>query len=638
MHPLPRIRVLSALVFSFVLLCSVRIAVAQSVPAWAPGVSYAIGNKVTYSSSTYSALQAHTSQVGWEPPNTPALWQSGGSAPGCSGAPNAPSGLHASSTTSTGTTLSWTAPSAPSGCSISGYTVYENGTSVGTTSGTSFAVGGLSPSTSYTFTVAASDGAGISAQSGGVSVTTSATSGNTGSGGCEAAWNASTAYTAGQKANVNGINYVANYWTQNQNPASNSGPAGSGQPWTSLGACSACTTVPSTPTGLSASSTTAFATTLTWSPSTVASNCSLSGYTVFRNGTSVGTSSGTSFTVSGLSPSTAYSFTVAGKDEAGSSGQSGAVSVTTQACTGSCNPGGTKLFAPYIDMSLSVDQQIVSIQQQSGVKAFTLAFLTAGGCSVGWGGVGGTLPQDTLPNGTTIQSLVQQLQASGVKIIISFGGANGQDPAAFCSSVSSLQAVYQSVINRYNVNMLDFDIEGGATSNQAAITLRNRALVALKAANPGLIVSYTLPVLPTGLINTGVNILNSVKADGLALDEVNVMAMDYGSAVDNGGQMGLNARLAASNTFNQLQAAGLGSTKIGVTPMIGVNDTNTEIFQLSDAQSLVDFAHSNSYIDKISMWSMARDNGSCAGAGFASPVCSSISQATYAFSQIFKNF
>ncbi len=57
--------------------------------------------------------------------------------------------------------------------------------------------------------------------------------------------------------------------------------------------------------------------------------------------------------------------------------------------------------------------------------------------------------------------------------------------------------------------------------------------------------SYTLPVLLTGLVQSGVNILNSVKANGRSLDVVDVMAMDYGSANDNGGQMGLSAQQAA---------------------------------------------------------------------------------------------
>jgi hypothetical protein len=42
--------------------------------AWAPGVAYSVGTVVTYGGSSYSCRQAHTSQVGWEPPNVPALW------------------------------------------------------------------------------------------------------------------------------------------------------------------------------------------------------------------------------------------------------------------------------------------------------------------------------------------------------------------------------------------------------------------------------------------------------------------------------------------------------------------------------------------------------------------------------------
>jgi len=98
---------------------------------------------------------------------------SGGGA--CSGVPSAPTGLAASSTTSTGTALNWSAASAPSNCSVTSYTIYKNGTSIGTATSTNFAVTGLSPSTTYSFTVAASDSAGISSQSPSVSVTTGAT-------------------------------------------------------------------------------------------------------------------------------------------------------------------------------------------------------------------------------------------------------------------------------------------------------------------------------------------------------------------------------------------------------------------------------------------------------------------------------
>lgn len=44
------------------------------VPAWAPGVAYPVGQLVTHGGVTYRAVQAHTSQTGWEPPAVPALW------------------------------------------------------------------------------------------------------------------------------------------------------------------------------------------------------------------------------------------------------------------------------------------------------------------------------------------------------------------------------------------------------------------------------------------------------------------------------------------------------------------------------------------------------------------------------------
>jgi chitinase len=43
-------------------------------PAWQPNTAYAVNQLVSYNSVEYKCIQAHTSQVGWEPPNVPALW------------------------------------------------------------------------------------------------------------------------------------------------------------------------------------------------------------------------------------------------------------------------------------------------------------------------------------------------------------------------------------------------------------------------------------------------------------------------------------------------------------------------------------------------------------------------------------
>ena len=45
---------------------------------WQAGVDYALGDSVSYpdeNGTEYVCITAHTSQTGWEPPNTPALWQ-----------------------------------------------------------------------------------------------------------------------------------------------------------------------------------------------------------------------------------------------------------------------------------------------------------------------------------------------------------------------------------------------------------------------------------------------------------------------------------------------------------------------------------------------------------------------------------
>ncbi len=82
------------------------------------------------------------------------------------------------------------------------------------------------------------------------------------------------------------------------------------------------------------------------------------------------------------------------------------------------------------------------------------------------------------------------------------------------------------------------------------------ALVGLQADNPDLEVSFTLPVLPTGLDANGLNLLRSAQHDGVRIDVVNIMAMDYGAVVDNNGQMGLNAIQAAVATEGQPAASG----------------------------------------------------------------------------------
>lgn len=48
--------------------------VVELFPAWAYPVSYIVGNRVSDGGKLYKCRQAHTSQEGWKPSATPALW------------------------------------------------------------------------------------------------------------------------------------------------------------------------------------------------------------------------------------------------------------------------------------------------------------------------------------------------------------------------------------------------------------------------------------------------------------------------------------------------------------------------------------------------------------------------------------
>jgi chitodextrinase len=76
-----------------------------------------------------------------------------------------------------------------------------------------------------------------------------------------------------------------------------------------------------------------------WTPPTSvgAGNCGLITYTIYQNGTKIGTGTASSFSVTGLSPSTTYMFTVAASDNAGMGPQSSPLSVATG--SGATPPG-----------------------------------------------------------------------------------------------------------------------------------------------------------------------------------------------------------------------------------------------------------------------------------------------------------
>ncbi|MFL6055959.1 MAG: cellulose binding domain-containing protein [Actinoallomurus sp.] len=291
-------------------------------------------------------------------------------------------------------------------------------------------------------------------------------------------------------------------------------------------------------------------------------------------------------------------------------------------------------FAPYVDVGLYPPFDLTGTASKTGVKTFNLAFITAGGgCTPKWGGSQALADND-------VAKQIGALRAAGGDVRVSFGGANGTELALACSDTGQLTSAYKQVINAFNLKKVDFDVEGAAIANQDANTRRAQAIASLQKQVPGLDVSLTLPVLPSGLTQDGVNLVKNAKQNGDSISAVNIMAMDYGDgqAPNPSGKMGDYAIQAATSTEAQVRdALGVGSawSKIAVTPMIGVNDTNTEVFTVADAKKLAAFAKQKN-LPWLSMWSATRDKPCPGGAQqWASATCSSIAQNVLDFTKAF---
>jgi fibronectin type 3 domain-containing protein len=282
----------------------------------------------------------------------------------CSVVPSAPTGLTATASSSSAIGLSWSAVTAPANCTISSYKVYGSTTSgftpsssnlLGSPTGTTFSNTGLAASTTYYYVVEATDADGNSAASSQTSAKTAAAS---------------------------------------------------------------CSAVPSAPTGLTATASSSSVIGLSWTAVTPPANCTISTYNLYGSTISgftpsssnlITSTTGTSYSNTGLTASTTYYYVVEAVDADGTSTASTQQSATTQAASGaeivaiaaggpaeSNATGGDYGFVADEDYSGGGDNQVttatINLTQpganaapmavyqhgRSGVFTYTIPGLTAG--------------------------------------------------------------------------------------------------------------------------------------------------------------------------------------------------------------------------------------------------------------------
>jgi hypothetical protein len=281
--------------------------------------------------------------------------------------------------------------------------------------------------------------------------------------------------------------------------------------------------------------------------------------------------------------------------------------------------------APYVDMTGGTESLLDTAATSLGLHYYTAAFVLGEGCSQIWA--------TTYPIGAdpVIDPEISRARSEGAVPIISYGGSAGIPLAWSCTNQTSIVTGYQQVINTYGVTWLDFDVEGAAIADTAAGTRNALAMKSIKAGNSSIKFSMTMPVLPTGLTQDGINQLTAAKNAGVKIDLVNIMTMDFYTGT--GVEMGQASIAAAQATMAQMKAVDSSYTyaNLGITPMIGVNDDHST-FTVADAQSVTSWANSNG-VARLAFWSIGRDQGGCNGS--VSPSCSGVSQNALDFTRAF---
>lgn len=284
--------------------------------------------------------------------------------------------------------------------------------------------------------------------------------------------------------------------------------------------------------------------------------------------------------------------------------------------------------APYVDImdyvrvpdyAINGVPKLTKLSEESGIDHFNLGFILGyttedGEKTWSWGGYKGMNPIEN--DGWQFAGIHKSLKAfrdQGGTYSISFGGAKSGQQQIWqqTKDVDAIAAIYKDVITRYEAPRIDLDVEGEYMDYQE--NLRNAQAVKKVQDETDVEVTLTLPVMHTGLVKSGQQVLKAYLEEGVDLTYVNIMTMCYGSAVSDYGQGSIDA---IDQTAKQLQTmyqtyaekkmtSEAAYQKIGTTCCIGPREGHP-YFTLKQFEQVVKHAREKK-VGMISFWSMNKD-------------------------------
>ncbi|MFD1933875.1 hypothetical protein ACFSKW_20645 [Nonomuraea mangrovi] len=201
-------------------------------------------------------------------------------------------------------------------------------------------------------------------------------------------------------------------------------------------------------------------------------------------------------------------------------------------------------YVAFVDTVADPGFDLPAAARRTGVRWFSLGRVMAGpsGCAPKWGG--------TIDLGrSSVANRLPGLRAAGGDAGLAFGGPVGRELAAACADQRALTSAYRKVIAAFGASFAEFEIRDGG--DVSAVRRRAVALADLRRDKKFTVV-FSVPLGPSGLAPSDVEMLRQSRAAGAAPDTVNLLA----AIEPRAGGEGRMRRLAAAVRAAQGQLAG----------------------------------------------------------------------------------
>ncbi|MEW5534591.1 chitinase [Streptomyces virginiae] len=312
--------------------------------------------------------------------------------------------------------------------------------------------------------------------------------------------------------------------------------------------------IPGAPAGAAVSGQSANGLTLSWNAVSGAS-----GYHVYQDGARVQSVSATSAPISGLAPSTSYSFQVSAYNAAGEGPKSAAVTGTT---TGGGNPGNPAVPKHALTGYWQNFNNGATVQKISDVSAqYDIIAVSFADATTTPGAITFNLDSAGLGGYTVAQfkADIAAKKAAGKSVILSIGGEKGTITVNDSTSANNLANSAYALMQEYGFTGIDIDLENGLNP-----TYMTQALRALSAkAGPSLVITMapqTIDMQSTqgGYFKTALNIK----------DILTVVNMQY---YNSGSMNGCDGKVYSQGSVDFLTAlaciqleGGLDASQVGI--------------------------------------------------------------------------